>query len=135
MKEDAKPLFNNKSRGEHAKGEQGIANTISGKHSPWFDGLGCNRQVKLRELINPLLIFSKETWQLIFYWQKKYRFLPNDVVMREISFDVIITNFVGRIVYDGKTIKRIIVIIPIHLFFNFTNHNFKVTLERSHIKL
>ena len=33
MKEDAKPLFNNKSRGEHAKGEQGIDNTISGKHS------------------------------------------------------------------------------------------------------
>jgi hypothetical protein len=55
--------------------------------------------------------------------------------MREISFDVIITNLVGRIVCDGKTIKRIIVIIPVRLFFNFTNHNFEVTLERSHIRL
>lgn len=40
MKEDAKPLFNNKSQGEHAKGEQGIDNTISGEHSlplmGWF---------------------------------------------------------------------------------------------------
>ena len=33
MKEDAKLLFNYKSREEHAKGEQGIDNTISGKHS------------------------------------------------------------------------------------------------------
>ena len=55
--------------------------------------------------------------------------------MREISFDVIITHFVGRIVYDGKTIKRIIVIIAIRSFFNFPNHNFEVTQERSHIKI
>ena len=60
MKEDAKPLFNNKSQGENTKGEQGI-DTISGKHMKRLGWVAIDKSSSRRELINPLLIFSKET--------------------------------------------------------------------------